>query len=189
MIKDINRVGFLLILSPIIFILLISSGCSPNNNNPPKNENTPLQSFNDDSEKNENTSFQSLFENNPIDKAFKAEMLNFNGSTLQEVSSARKLKIYWEKEVHNSYDILIKLLDDENKIALETSQKAWEEYIKNVETLNSHIYYLPESKYTIVGYNANYMLDLAESVKNRAFELMGWVYAFTGEVNFIFEKW
>ncbi len=174
MIKLTNRVAFLQVLS-IIFILFISSACSTHNT--------------DTNKANETISFHVLFENNPIDKAFEAEMLDFNGSTLQEVSSVRKLKILWEKEVHNSYDILIELLDDEDKIALETSQKAWEEYMENIETLNNHIYYLPESKYTIVDYNSEYMFDLAENTKNRAFELMGWVYAFTGEVGFVFEKW
>lgn len=155
-------------------ISFVSSGCSSNN---------------DDSPKNEYISFQSLFENNPIDKAFEAEMLEFNGSTLQEFSYARKLKIHWENEMHNSYDILIELLYDDDKIALETSQRAWDEYIKNIETLNDHIYYLPERKYKILDYNANYMLDLAEATKNRTFELMRWVYTFTGKIEFIFDKW
>lgn len=172
--KFINRANILQILITVILILFVSSGCSSNNNDSPKNESI---------------SFQDLFENNPIDKAFEAEMLDFNGSTVQEFSYTRKLKIHWEKELHNSYDILIELLDDDDKIALETSQRAWDEYIKNIETLNNHIYYLPERKYTILDYNANYMFDLAEATKNRAFELMRWVYAFTGEVEFIFDKW
>ena len=178
--KIINRVGFLQILIPVILILFISSGCSSKTNDSTKDT---------DSSKNEYVSFQSLFENNPIDKAFEAEMLDFNGSTLQEFSCARKLKIHWENELHNSYDILTELLDDDDKIALETSQRAWDEYINNIETLNNHIYYLPERKYTILEYNANYMFDLAETTKNRAFELMRWVYAFTGEVEFVFDKW
>lgn len=172
--KFVNRANFLQILIPIIFILFVSSGCSSNNNDSPKNEDI---------------SFQSLFENNPIDKAFEAEMLDFNGSTLRELSYARKLKIHWEKEMRNSYDILIELLDDDDKIVLETSQKAWDEYIKNIEILNNHIYYLPERKYTILDYNANYMFDLAEATKNRTYELMRWVYSFTGELEFIFDEW
>ena len=64
--KFVNRANFLQILIPVIFILFVSSGCSSNNNDSPKNEDI---------------SFQSLFENNPIDKAFEAEMLDFNGST------------------------------------------------------------------------------------------------------------
>ena len=147
--KFVNRANFLQILIPVIFILFVSSGCSSNNNDSPKNEDI---------------SFQSLFENNPIDKAFEAEM-------------------------RNSYDILIELLDDDDKIVLETSQKAWDEYIKNIEILNNHIYYLPERKYTILDYNANYMFDLAEATKNRTYELMRWVYSFTGELEFIFDEW
>ena len=157
--KFVNRANFLQILIPIIFILFVSSGCSSNNNDSPKNEDI---------------SFQSLFENNPIDKAFEAEMLDFNGSTLRELSYARKLKIHWEKEMRNSYDILIELLDDDDKIVLETSQKAWDEYIKNI---------------AILDYNANYMFDLAEATKNRTYELMRWVYSFTGELEFIFDEW
>ena len=178
--KFVNRANFLQILIPVILILFISSGCSSKTNDSTKDT---------DSSKNEYVSFQSLFENNPIDKAFEAEMLDFNGSTLQEFSYARKLKIHWEKELHKSYDILIKLLDDDDKIALEASQRAWDEYINNIDTLNNHIYYLPERKYTILEYNANYMFDLAETTKNRAFELMRWIYAFTGEVEFVFDKW
>lgn len=172
--KFINRVGFLQILIPVFLILFVSNGCSSNSNDSPKNEDL---------------SFQSLFENNPIDKAFEAEMLDFNGSTSQEFSYARKLKIHWDKELHNAYDILIEHLDNDDKILLETSQKAWDEYIKNIETINNHIYYLPERKYTILDYNANYMFDLAEATKNRTFELMRWIYSFTGEMEFIFDKW
>jgi len=125
--KIINLLLILLLI--IVLVLVLSLSCFQCDQKTDKNiiKNSSTLVLNTINE----ASFDFIFNNNPIEKAFME--IKFTGSTEQEIYHVKKLSIHWKNELNNAYNDLLKFLDEDDKIHLEKSQKAWNEYIKWLE--------------------------------------------------------
>ncbi len=90
-----------------------------------------------------------------------------NQSTLGMVECERKAMAAWDKELNKYYNLLMAVLDDDEKTKLKTSQKNWLTYKKSEKDFFETAYYNEEgTMYQIFAASR-----ATELIKNRVLEL------------------
>lgn len=140
----------------------------------------------------DDSNFQEIILNNPIDESREID----NDSTLSMVESAKAYADAWEAEIENALNILEDYLLPEDYDALVASYAEWDAYVDNMNSLEKSIFYSDRSEYEGPDEKiaaGTYLVPSVEEVralrlKEYAIEIMSLEYAFTGNVQFVYEQ-
>lgn len=130
--------------------------------------------------------FQQYLVNNPIDSALnELELLTYD----QIIAQHQVFTEYWLEEIKYTLIQLEAVLLEDDYSHLVESQDSWENYMLNTFQLQQSIFYLYSRYGSGDGYSYPKVSVLKyEKTRERAYELLTYLYAITGEVTFIFES-
>lgn len=132
--------------------------------------------------------FYYLISSNPIDLMQKEHLEDYDGSSRMLVEIASKYEGFWYREMEVAYNQLLRVLDEEDKQNLISSQTSWESYMESKKHIEQSFYY--EHKYDVVGTLRTGLSveETADETKARAYSLLEYLYIITGEINMVFSS-
>lgn len=131
--------------------------------------------------------FLNAIKENPIDKAF-AEIV-YSGSNIQIIEENCKYKGYWENEINASYNHLLEISTADECAYLKLSQNSWSQYIFANNNLQESILNSDSNESESGGAYEAAVISIYQhkEVKNRAIELLEYLYIKTGNVEFVYD--
>ena len=132
----------------------------------------------------EDYTIRDILKENPIDAEYFPVL--FEGDRHEYLQNEAHYRDLWRAEVDNTYNALLKILDDEDKEQLKKSQDGWNDYMSGNQQIQISYFYI--QKYEGSGQDNKMFAMSYQSymTRNRAIELMEYLYFITGEVNFLY---
>jgi len=185
----VKRLLLLMLILVLSVSLLACTNTSANSGNEPKLNSTeqPVDSYYGQYQMADE-GFSSLVKDNKIDRDYNTESANFQKSpefsTQGWVELESRYKELWDKELNNTYNKLIKELNEAEQKKLLEAQKVWLQF-----HTNESAFVLETWENLGLGSQGRVQLVMAEKerIRKRTLQLMEYYNMLGGEVEFLYK--